>query len=162
MSKPADKLCTLLFLRRGDELLLALKKRGFGEGHFNGVGGKIEPGETVEQALVRECQEEITVTPTAYEKVAQHHFLFADKDTADMIVHTYIADDWDGEPEETEEMAPQWFKITEIPYVHMWADDIYWLPAVLAGHKLMTHFCFGEDSQTVTAVAIKPLEPAHE
>ncbi len=35
---------TLCFLLKGDEILLALKKRRFGTGKWNGVGGKIEIG----------------------------------------------------------------------------------------------------------------------
>lgn len=33
---------TLLLLRKENEILLAMKKRGFGTGKYNGVGGKIE------------------------------------------------------------------------------------------------------------------------
>lgn len=36
--------CTLLFLKKNRQLLLAMKKRGFGAGKWNGVGGKLEPG----------------------------------------------------------------------------------------------------------------------
>ena len=50
---------TLLFLLTDDQILLAMKKRGFGMGRWNGVGGKIEPGETIEEATARECREEI-------------------------------------------------------------------------------------------------------
>lgn len=57
---------TLLFLIKDDHVLLAMKKRGFGAGNWNGVGGKIEAGESIEQALVRECQEEIGVTPISW------------------------------------------------------------------------------------------------
>jgi len=57
---------TLLFLIKDDQILLAMKKRGFGAGRFNGVGGKVEPGETIEQALIRESQEEINVTPIEF------------------------------------------------------------------------------------------------
>ena len=46
------------------QLLLGRKKRGFGEGKWNGFGGKLEPGETVEEAAVRELQEESGVTAT--------------------------------------------------------------------------------------------------
>jgi NADH pyrophosphatase NudC (nudix superfamily) len=65
---------TLLFLQKDDQILLAMKKRGFGSDRYNGVGGKLEPGETIEQALIRECQEEIEVTPLSYRKVAEHDF----------------------------------------------------------------------------------------
>ena len=65
---------TLCLLKKEDSILLALKKRGFGEGKYNGVGGKLENNETPEEAMIRECKEEIGVTPTSYEKVGYIHF----------------------------------------------------------------------------------------
>ena len=142
-----SKTCSLLLLIRGDgadaEILLAMKKRGFGAGRWNGVGGKVDPGETIEQATVRECQEEIGVTPLKYESVAVHDFTFPDG-VPDMQVHTYVSREWTGEPVETDEMAPRWFKTSGIPYNDMWQDDIFWLPAVLLGKKLRTSFAFDE------------------
>jgi mutator protein MutT len=142
--------CTLLFLRRGDEILLAMKKRGLGQGRFNGVGGKIEPGETVEQATIRECQEEIMVTPTEFQQVARLDFLM-DSDTKPwhMDGHVFVATKWDGEPTETEEMAPQWFKLSDIPYDQMWEDDTLWLPQVLDGHLIQASFAF-DSTETMT------------
>lgn len=144
-----NQVCTLLILRRNDEVLLAMKKRGFGAGLWNGVGGKIDPGETVEQAMVRECQEEIGVTPIQFEKVAIHDFRFEDGNN-DMLVHAYLGTVWEGEPVETEEMAPQWFSIDDIPYDKMWDDDQYWLPQVLAGKKLENIFVFDNDNKLVS------------
>lgn len=150
-------ICTLVFLIRNDEILLALKKRGFGEGLWNGAGGKIEAGESVEQAMIRECQEEIGVTPTEYEEVALHLFDYtANKQT--IQVHAYLCTEWLGEPMESEEMLPQWFTLKNIPYAKMWADDIEWLPLVLSGKKLHTHFTFGENNQLI---ASKIHEVAH-
>lgn len=145
------KECTLLFLVRGDEVLLAMKKRGFGSDRYNGIGGKIDPGETIEQTLVRECQEEIGVTPLNYWKIAEHDFI-QDKGSSPwrMYVHAYICDRWDGEPVETEEMAPEWFAISEIPYDNMWQDDKYWLPQALAGKKLIANFTFDEAENMLT------------
>jgi mutator protein MutT len=146
-----EKVCTLLFLRRGDELLLAMKKRGFGAGRYNGVGGKVDPGETIEQALVRECQEEIDVTPIYYRKVAEHDFIQEQGETPwRMYVHAYVCDKWEGEPVETEEMAPKWFTIDNIPYDTMWQDDKFWLPQVLAGETITGHFTFDEDDNLLT------------
>ena len=39
-------------------ILLGRKKRGFGEGKYNGFGGKIEEGESARDAVVREIREE--------------------------------------------------------------------------------------------------------
>lgn len=151
--------CTLLFLRRDDEILLAMKKRGLGEGRFNGVGGKIEAGETVEQAMVRECQEEIIVTPTRYQQVARLDFLM-DSDAAEpwkLDGHVFVATEWEGEPHETEEMAPRWFKLSDIPYDDMWEDDIYWLPQVLEGKLIQASFAF-DSSETLINSLIEVIE----
>ena len=56
------KITTLCFLQTETDLLLAMKKRGFGAGKLNGIGGKVQGDETPEQALVREAFEEIEVT----------------------------------------------------------------------------------------------------
>lgn len=142
------KTCTLLFLRRDEKLLLAMKKRGFGANRWNGIGGKVEAQETIEEALVRECQEEIGVTPKNFWLVAVHDFVFTDG-SSDMQVHTFLCDSWQGEPVETEEMAPQWFTTTAIPYDEMWQDDRYWLPEVLAGQHLHTRFTFDQNEQLI-------------
>lgn len=147
-----SKTCTLLFLRRDNQILLAMKKRGFGANLWNGVGGKVDHGETIEEALVRECQEEIGVTPTLYRKVAEHDFL---NDTASdpwqMLVHVYFCDEWQGEPTESEEMAPQWFDLADIPYDKMWQDDQMWLPLVLKGKQVQGSFGFDEHDEILSA-----------
>ena len=125
------KLVTLLFLRREGQILLAMKKRGFGMGKWNGVGGKAEPGETARQAIIRECQEEIGVTPISPQLVGKILFLASDDATFGHDARIFVADHWEGEPTETEEMRPAWFRVDQIPYKSMWSDDQYWLPALL-------------------------------
>lgn len=134
---------TLLFLRKSDQILLALKKRGFGQGLWNGVGGKIEADETSVQAAIREAQEEVRVTPERVKQVARFFFEFADDNATPSIDMTvFTADTWQGEPTETEEMAPRWFDIDKIPYTQMWEDDLYWLPRMLDGELLRGRFKF--------------------
>lgn len=58
----APKRLTLVLLRATidakDQILLGMKKRGFGMGKWNGFGGKVEPGETIEEGALREMAEE--------------------------------------------------------------------------------------------------------
>lgn len=137
---------TLLLLRRENEILLAKKKRGFGTGKYNGVGGKIESGETVEDAMIRECIEEIHVTPTKYEKMGTIEFIeFVKNEKTNLTFNLFVATSWIGEPKESEEMKPKWFKLDEIPYNEMFIDDSYWLPIVLEGNKIKAFFEFDED-----------------
>jgi 8-oxo-dGTP pyrophosphatase MutT (NUDIX family) len=152
-----EKILSLLFLRRDDEILLGMKKVGFGQDRWNGVGGKVEPGEAVEAAMIRESQEEIGVTPTRYEQVAELLFdEYFNGEHVLMHVHAFIATDWTGRPTESNEMAPRWFKINNIPYDDMWSDDLYWLPQVLAGKKVSADFKLDESdaiiSHTITEV----------
>lgn len=140
---------TIVFLRRPGELLLALKKRGFGEGKWNGTGGKVEPGETVEAAAVRECQEEIGVTPHALVHIGTIEFFMTTDPSFGHRAHIFSTTVWEGEPHETEEMRPQWFKETGLPYDRMWSDDQYWIPLLLAGTTFAGRVTLGENDEIV-------------
>jgi len=141
---------TLIFLRRGGEVLLAMKKRGFGAGKWNGPGGKADPGETPEQAAIRECQEEICVTPATIQKVGELEFYMPhDATFPGHRAHIFTATSWEGQPAETEEMRPQWFKTDAIPYDKMWSDDILWLPLVLDGKQFKGSVTLGPGDEIV-------------
>jgi len=128
------------------QVCLAMKKRGFGVGRWNGVGGKCDLGESVEDATIRETFEEIGVKVSDLKKMAELEFLFADPDKAgwNQLVHVFVAEKWEGEPTESEEMRPQWFNIKDIPFGQMWPDDPFWLPKVLNGNFVRASFTFGD------------------
>jgi 8-oxo-dGTP diphosphatase / 2-hydroxy-dATP diphosphatase len=125
------KILTLVLVNRGENLLLGMKKRGFGEGRWNGFGGKVEAGETILQAARRELKEEVGIEAGELSKVAILTFSFSSDETLVLEVHVFRADTFTGEPVETEEMKPQWFPYESVPYDDMWPDDTYWLPKVL-------------------------------
>lgn len=141
---------TLLFLVKPDQILLAMKKRGFGEGNWNGVGGKPDKDESIEDAAIRETQEEIGVIPKNIKQVATLDFYFPnvpqDKDWNQQVV-VYLAEEWEGEPIETEEMKPQWYNKDSLPFDSMWPDDKHWLPPVLEGKFVTAEFMFGDDQK---------------
>ena len=144
---------TLLFLLREDkkEVLLAMKKRGFGEGKWNGVGGKVEEGETVEQAVIREAQEEIGVgvDETYLTHRGQIEFVFASPNETHLLVHVFTATQWEGTPSESEEMKPEWYSFDSVPYTDMWVDDPYWLPQMLEGKNINATFNFNTDGSAI-------------
>lgn len=142
---------TLLFLIKKQEgkisdILLAMKKRGFGAGRWNGVGGKLGEGETIEQALIREAKEEIgvEVVESDLKKVAELTFTFPHRPDFNQVVHTYITENWSGEPIESEEMKPEWYKSENIPFDTMWPDDKFWVPHMIEGKLIKGAFTFGE------------------
>eukprot|EP00898_Chlorokybus_atmophyticus_P004449 jgi/Chlat1/5004/Chrsp32S04974 len=123
-------------------VLIGEKKRGFGEGYFNGFGGKVEPGESVEEAAQREMREEAGVTAVDMERCGLLVFRFDD-------VHVFRARGYDGELQETDEMRPVWFPVSAIPFDRMWADDIHWYPLFLKGSKFKGEFHFTQTTRLV-------------
>lgn len=139
------KQATLLFLLKDNQILLAMKKRGFGQGRWNGVGGKPKENENILDTAIRETQEEIGVIPENISQVATLDFYFQNKPEWNQQVLVFITNDWEGEPSESEEMKPQWFDIDKIPFESMWPDDQFWLPQILSGKKIQAKFTFGDN-----------------
>ena len=139
------KQLTLCMVLENGRILLAMKKRGFGAGKWNGVGGKLEAGETVEEAAKREAWEEIGVTITDMEKFGVIDFTFQEGSDP-MEVHIFKVNQFDGTPVETEEMKPEWFDVDKIPFADMWPDDEYWVPLLLQGKKFKGRFLFDRPS----------------
>lgn len=138
--------------QREKELLLAMKKRGFGLGKWNGVGGKLDPEKgdaDIIETAIRETEEEIGVKAENLEKVAVLSFHFPYKKEWDQDVHVFLVRNWKGEPRESEEMLPKWFKMSKIPFNEMWDDDKFWLPKVLDGKKIKAEFIFGKGEKII-------------
>ena len=75
------------------------------------VGGKVEPGETKEQALVRECQEELAVTLSVGDI-----FMDVVHEYTDIKVHLTLfnATITDGTPQMLEHSDIRWIGVNEI------------------------------------------------
>ena len=146
------QLTTLLLIIQDSRILLAEKKRGFGVGKYNGIGGKVEPNETIEEAMIRETKEEIGVTPTNYHKQATITFdEWVNDEEKQVIMSVFVAKDYIGEIIETEEMKPMWFDISNIPYEKMFEDDKTWLPEILKGHSLNATFVFDKNFKMLSS-----------
>lgn len=139
-----EMLATLMFIVRDGQVLLIEKKRGLGAGKINGPGGKIDPGETPLQAVVRETEEELRITPHAPRKLGE--LWFSMTTCPDILCHVFRSEDFTGTPTETEEAVPVWTPLDAIPYHRMWADDRHWLPLLLANRQFRGRFVFDDET----------------
>ncbi len=129
---------TLCEIINGDKLLLKRASRGISKGKWNGLGGKIEKNETIEQGVVREVFEE---SGKKINKLTKNGTLtFFKGDQAFFIVHLFSVKNFQGELKISDEGELKWFGINEIPYDEMWPDDIYWLPLLIEGKNLKGNF----------------------
>lgn len=146
-NKPTKKQ-TIVFIHENGKILLGMKKRGFGAGRWNGYGGKVEPGETPEQAAKREIMEEARIHTKKIEKYAIITFDLPKVDSF-LEVHIFKSLQHEGEPKETEEMKPKWFDTKKLPYDEMWPDDKYWMPYFISGKKILAKFKFDENDEVL-------------
>lgn len=143
---------TLVYLFQDSQVLLAMKKRGLGEGKWNGPGGKMEVGETPGQTGIREVQEELGVTPILTKTLGV--ITYHDPKFGDWKVHVFRTNAWRGQPHESEEMRPQWFDINNIPYDLMWSGDDQWVPWVIRNKSFIAEV-WGTGDGGVRQVLIK-------
>lgn len=150
MENKPRKLFTLVFVfdENKQRLLLGFKKRGFGSGKWNGFGGKIEPGETIADAAMRELNEEcglsLKTKPLSSNNNAINGchdnglrftginlFNFIDSPIVfEVHIFKISYSMVEGAVTESDEMKPQWFDYADIPYDKMWPDDRHWFPSL--------------------------------
>lgn len=84
------------------------------------VGGKVEPGETHQQALIRECREELDVTV-----VPDEIFMEVTHEYPDLTVHLTLfhAQLPEGEPKALEHNALRWITVDEIDQLEFCPAD---------------------------------------
>ncbi len=134
---------TLCVIYKNKKILLGMKKRGFGEGRWNGFGGKVNKNENIETAAVREVKEECNLEVSNLKKRGVLEFSFENNPEEILQVHIFSTNTFTGDLKETEEMLPKWFDIEKIPYQKMWPDDKHWLPELLNGKNFTGSFLFG-------------------
>lgn len=76
------------------------------------VGGKVEPGETMQQALIRECREELAVTVAVGDVFMQVLHQYPDITVQLTLFHAAIAE---GTPQKLEHADIQWITPKQIP-----------------------------------------------
>ena len=97
----------------GDKFLIcqrpAHKARGL---LWEFVGGKVEPGETREAALIRECREELDITLSVGEVFMEVDHVYPDITIRLILFHASIAQ---GQPQKLEHNDIQWILPSQIP-----------------------------------------------
>lgn len=145
---------TLCYIEDGSKYLMlhrTKKKNDQSQGKWLGVGGKLEPGESVDECLLRETTEETGLTLTAYQYRAKIYF-YSDI-YEDEIMHLYTATEFVGKLTECNEGELAWIEKPEVLDMTLWEGDRIFLKKLLEGNAQPFELKLYYEGETLVHVA---------
>ena len=141
--------------QKSGNIILAKKKHKVGIGCWCGYGGKIERGEDIRTAAIRELGQESGVFAQRKDLIPvariDFHNRHGRKGAYTFRVYVYRLSKWKGLPMESPEMGvPRSFNNRRMPYREMMAGDRLWLPPVLRGEAIVAEVWYGKDQNALT------------
>jgi len=124
------KLATLCYVRKGGSTLMIhrIKKHNdMHAGKWNGLGGKLEPGETPEECAIREIREESgLVVSNPLLKGFLTFPMFDGSD--DWYAFVFLVNQFEGQLIDSPEGVLRWIPDDELLDLNLWAGDRIFLP----------------------------------
>lgn len=123
------KLATLCYVKdHGKTLMLYRNKKpnDIHEGKWNGLGGKLDPGESPEECVIREIYEEsgLQISNPSLRGILTFPEFSAGED---WYVFVFVAEKFQGELIESDEGHLEWIADDQLLNLHLWGGDQYFL-----------------------------------
>jgi 8-oxo-dGTP diphosphatase len=136
----------------GHRVLLVHRIRRLEDAHFgkyNGLGGKLQAGETVVECMCREIREESGIDCSRLELRGTISWPGFGKQGEDWFGFIFLIDQWTGEPfRENVEGTLEWIEISHITDLPLWEGDRFFLPLVFGDRSQQFHgvmpYCDGK------------------
>ena len=124
------KLATLCYVRNAGRTLMIhriKKQNDMHAGKWNGLGGKLEPGETPEECAIREIREESgLIVRNPLLKGFLTFPMFDGKD--DWYAFVFLVNEFEGELIDSQEGLLRWIPDGELLDLNLWAGDLIFIP----------------------------------
>ena len=142
-------LATLCYVQKGNNVLLInFTKEGMSKGKWNGVGGKTNPGESPEEAVIREVKEETGLT--IRNAKLRGLLTFIGEDDKDWNVLVFTTKEFEGAPfSETREGKLRWVAMDDVLKLNVWPDDHFWFPLLKQDKFFTGKLVFGKNKEII-------------
>lgn len=127
MEKTIRKAAKCFLIQENKVVAICYKSGNKKEGYYDIPGGKIEKGETAEQAAIREMKEETGIEVGNLERRGS---LIIEYPTRELIFDIFITHTYQGEPKETEDNFSTWIDI----------EQLFQKEKILAGMVVLNRF----------------------
>lgn len=138
------KLATLCYIRRAGKTLMihrVKKQNDMHQGKWNGLGGKLEPGETPEECAIREIREEAGLSARNPQLRGFLTFPgFANDE--DWYAFVFVVDDFEGELIDSPEGNLAWIEDDRLMELSLWEGDYIFLPWLDRPGFFSGKFCY--------------------
>ena len=128
------------------------KEHDLNEGKWLGIGGHVEKGETIDQAMIRETKEETGLDVVSYQYRGLVHF---ESDGYKEEMYVYTVDKYSGEIIECNEGTLQFFPKNEVFDLPSWEGDKYFLDLILHTDEIFEMTLRYKDDKLVEYKRIK-------
>jgi 8-oxo-dGTP diphosphatase len=144
------KVATLGYLRSGGKTLMIhrnKREQDMHKGKWNGLGGKLEPGETPEECIIREIREEsgLTIKDPRFKGI----LVFPRFKTSNWYVFVFVAHEYEGELCENEEGYLEWIENDKLKDLNLWDGDYIFLDWLDRDGVFSAKFLYSEEGELV-------------
>jgi 8-oxo-dGTP diphosphatase len=139
-------LATLCYIKHNGKTLMVhrnKKPNDIHEGKWNGLGGKLEAGETPEECVMREISEEAGLSIQNPKLCGL--LMFPKFKGNDWYVFVFTAHDFTGELIDSPEGKLEWVPDEKIQALHLWASDHIFMPWIQEGRFFSAKFEYAGD-----------------
>ena len=124
------KMATLCYLKGEGKTLMIhriKKENDMHQGKWNGLGGKLDPGETPEECVIREVREEsgLTIVDPILKGLLTFPKFAEDED---WYAFVYLAREFRGQLIDSNEGVLKWIDDEQLSLLDLWAGDLIFLP----------------------------------
>jgi 8-oxo-dGTP diphosphatase len=155
------KLATLCYLKKNGKTLMLhriKKQNDIHQGKWNGLGGKLDLGESPEEGVIREVREESGLTiknPSLRGLLTFPAF----KDEEDWYAYVYVANDFSGELIDSPEGQLEWVNDLDLPNLELWEGDPVFMKCLEEEKFFSGKFVYQEGRLVDHHVVVHDLKP---